>query len=189
MAFSNHVRGVIPESPRLPPKIMLNLLEGLVALYEATFDVRWIDASLDLARIMIDQFWDHTDGGFFYTGKDHETLIARTKDPHDNATPSGNGVAVTALLRLGKLTGRQEFLGLAEATLQPFRGVMTSSPMGAAQMLLALDFHLGPVNEIVVVGARQDADVEKVLSAVQTRFRPHQVIAWLRSWLSPRRTS
>src|SRR5205823_6022569 len=79
------------------------LLEGLVALYEATFEPRWVEAALDLAGVMVDQFWDPEEGGFFFTGRDHEALIARGKDPHDNATPSGNAVAVTALLRLVKL--------------------------------------------------------------------------------------
>ncbi len=75
------------------------LLDGLVSLYEATFATRWIEAALDLAEVMIGQFWDAEDGAFFYTGRDHESLIARGKDPHDNAIPSGNSMAVTALLR------------------------------------------------------------------------------------------
>src|SRR5262249_50986997 len=69
------------------------LIDALVSLYEATFEPRWLAAALDLTRIMREQFWDEAEGGFFYTGKDHERLIARTKDPHDNATPSGNAMA------------------------------------------------------------------------------------------------
>src|SRR6202043_1530542 len=82
------------------------LLNGLVSLYEATFSRRWIAEALELAEVMIEQFWDSTEGGFFYTGRDHEELIARTKDPHDSSIPSGNAMAVTALLHLAKLTGR-----------------------------------------------------------------------------------
>ena len=85
-----------------------NLIDGLTRLYEATGEPRWIDAALDLARVMIDEFADAEQGGFYYTGKSHEALIARTKDLFDNATPSGNAMAATALLRLGALTGRDD---------------------------------------------------------------------------------
>jgi uncharacterized protein YyaL (SSP411 family) len=154
------------------------LIEALVSLYEATFEPRWIAAALELAQVMIAQFWDEEDGGFFYTGKDHETLIARTKDPHDNATPSGNSMAVTALLRLAKLTGNSDLFTKAERTLQLFRGLMQRSPMAAGQMLLALDFYLGPVQEIAVVGAAESAGVKEVLRLLRRPFRPHQVVAW-----------
>ena len=103
-----------PGAPGSEPKLNAYLedyaflIDGLVSLYEATFAPRWIEAALDLAEVMIDQFWDAADGGFFFTGRDHEALIARGKDPHDNAMPSGNAMAVTALLRLVKLTGRMD---------------------------------------------------------------------------------
>ncbi len=74
-----------------------NLIDGLTRLYEATGEPRWIESALDLARIMIDEFADPAHGGFFFTGNHHEALIARQKDVHDNATPSGNGMAATAL--------------------------------------------------------------------------------------------
>jgi uncharacterized protein YyaL (SSP411 family) len=153
------------------------LLEGLVALYEASFETRWIEAALTLADIMVAQFWDDTEGGFFFTGRDHETLIARTKDAHDSSTPSGNAVAVTALLRLAKLTGRRELYDRALATLTLFRGLMESSSVATGQMLLAVDFHLGPVQEIAVIGDPHNADVRDVLRAVHARFRPWHVLA------------
>src|SRR5208283_153279 len=123
------------------------LIDALATLYETTFEPRWIEAALSLVKVMIEQFWDDADGGFFFTGKDHESLIARNKDPHDNATPSGNSMAVKALLRLAKLTGDADLLGKAQRTLQLFGGLMGRSPMAAGQMLCALDFHLGPVKE------------------------------------------
>ena len=85
-----------------------NLIDGLTRLYEATGEPRWIEGVLDLARVMIAEFADAEQGGFFYTGKSHEALIARTKDLFDNATPSGNAMAATALVRLGALTGRED---------------------------------------------------------------------------------
>ncbi len=82
-----------------------NLIDGLTRLYEATGEPPWIESALDLAEVMIGEFADLEQGGFFFTGNRHEALIARQKDVHDNATPSGNGMAATCLIRLGALTG------------------------------------------------------------------------------------
>jgi hypothetical protein len=153
------------------------LIDGLVSLYEATFEPRWVEAALALADVMVDQFWDDAEGGFFYTGRDHEALIARGKDPHDNATPSGNAMAVTGLLRLVKLTGRRDLREKAEATLRLYRGLLAEHPLAAGQMLLALDFHLGPVAEVAVVGDPRAEDTRRVLRALRTGFRPSQVVA------------
>ncbi len=153
------------------------LLEGLVALYEATFEPRWVAAALDLSRVLVDQFWDESGGGFFYTGRDHEALISRGQDPHDNATPSGNAVATTALLRLAKLTGRTELRDKAEATLRLYAGLMKEHPTAMGQMLIALDFDLGPVEEYAVVGDPTAEDARRVLRAIQRRFEPDKVVA------------
>jgi uncharacterized protein YyaL (SSP411 family) len=161
------------------------LLDALVTLYETTFEPRWIASAQSLTRVMIEQFWDEAEGGFYFTGKDHETLLARNKDPHDNATPSGNSMAVTALLRLAKLTGDADYLGKADRTLKLFRGLMARSPMAAGQMLIALDFYLGPVQEIAVVGAGTNPEVAEVLRYLRQTFRPRQVVAWKAGSESP----
>src|SRR5207237_2779821 len=100
------------------------LVDALVSLYEAAFEPRWIEAACSLAEVMIKEFWDSSAGGFFFTGLSHESLIARAKDLNDSSVPSGNAMAVTGLLRLGKLTGRKDFLDKAEATLRLCRGLM-----------------------------------------------------------------
>jgi uncharacterized protein YyaL (SSP411 family) len=153
------------------------LVNALVTLYETTFDTRWLHEAEGLTRVMLDEFWDAKDGGFFYTGRSHETLIARTKDPHDNSTPSGNAVAALALQRLAKLTGRQELQDRAEATLQLFQGLMASTPQAAGQMLLALDFYLGPVQEFAVVGNPTTEETRRVLRLIQGKYRPDKVVA------------
>jgi uncharacterized protein YyaL (SSP411 family) len=153
------------------------LINALVSLYEATFDLRWIEAAIDLTQVMIEQFWDPVDGGFYYTGRDHEKLIVRTKNPSDNAIPSGNSMAVTALLRLAKLTGRMDLQEKAEATLRLFRGLMATHPMAAAQILSALDFQLGLVQEFAVVGDPAEQETRRVLRAIRGGFRPHKVVA------------
>jgi uncharacterized protein YyaL (SSP411 family) len=154
------------------------LIDALVTLYETNFDLVWLTAARDLAGVMIEQFWDEAGGGFFYTGNDHEQLIARSKDPHDNATPSGNAMAVTGLLRLGTLTNDRALLDKAERTLNLFADLMRRVPTAAGQMLIALDFQLGPVAEVVVIGARQDPEVRRALQLLRRDFRPRQLVAW-----------
>jgi uncharacterized protein YyaL (SSP411 family) len=154
------------------------LIDALVSLYEATFDPRWIADARRLASVLFEQFWDEAGGGFFYTATDHEQLISRGKDPHDNATPSGNAMAVTGLLRLGALTGDRETLDKAERTLKLFREQMSQLPHVSGQMLIGLDFYLGPTAEIVVVGDPADEEVRQALRLLRSGFRPNQVLAF-----------
>jgi uncharacterized protein len=154
------------------------LASALVSLYEATFEPEWIARALELVRILVDEFWDPSGGGFYYCGKSHESLITRTKDPHDTSIPSGNSVAALALLRLYRLTGLAELRDKAEATLKLFAGLMSSFPMAAGQMLLALDFHLGPVQEYAVVGEPGNQETREVLQLIRNRFCPNKVVAF-----------
>lgn len=103
-----------------------DLIDGLTRLYEATGDPRWIDSALWLAQVMIDEFGDREQGGFYFTGNRHEVLIARQKDIHDNATPSGNGMAATALVRLGALTGRDDLMQAGRKVLESVHEVLDS---------------------------------------------------------------
>jgi uncharacterized protein YyaL (SSP411 family) len=154
------------------------LIDALVSLYEADFQPRWLESALALTDIMLEQFWDPNEGGFFFTGKDHEQLIARNKDPQDNAIPSGNSMAATALLRLHHFSGRADLLDHAEQTLRLYHGLLSAHPMAAGQMLIALDFYLGPTQEVVVVGNRDEPVTKEVLRLVRSGFRPHTVVAF-----------
>ncbi len=152
------------------------LIGGLVSLYEATFDERLIDEAVSLADAMLEHFEDPADGGFFFTANDHEKLVARQKEWHDGATPSGNALAATALLRLAKLTGRADFLTAAEKTLRAAAGLMGRYPIAAGQMLAALDFYLGPTPEIVLL-AETSSDLTATLADLRRRFIPNRVVA------------
>jgi uncharacterized protein YyaL (SSP411 family) len=154
-----------------------NLIDGLTRLYEATGRVRWIASALGLADVMIAQFRDPEDGGFYYTGIDHETLIARTKDAYDNATPSGNAMAATALARLAALTGRGDLDELARETVRSVRLVLEKAPTAAGQSLIALDFLLGDGREIAVVSGDDRGERIDVLRRIRSRFLPHAVVA------------
>jgi uncharacterized protein YyaL (SSP411 family) len=150
---------------------------ALVSLYEATFETRWLEASLQLSEVMLEQFWDQAEGGFYFTSQDHEALIARVKDVQDHSTPSGNSMAVTMLLRLARLTGRAPLQEKAEQTLRFAKVLMEKSSMAAGQMLVALDFLLGPTQEFAVVGEPAHDETRRVLRALRGTFRPNRVIA------------
>ena len=151
------------------------LVNALVDLYEASFEVSWLCRACELTRSMIARFWDDGDGGFFFTEADDGDLILRTKNPFDNATPSGNSMAAVALLRLAVLTGDRSLRDQAEATLKLFSDLMERSPTGCSQMLCALDYFQEPTYEIAVVGSREKrSPLERALHAC---FLPNKVVA------------
>jgi uncharacterized protein YyaL (SSP411 family) len=153
------------------------LANSLVSLYEANFNERWIDEAVRLVDIMLQKFADPRGGGFFYTADDHEPLIARTKELTDSSTPSGNALAATALLRLGKLLGRGDYLDTAEKTLVAAVPILQRAPLAAGQMLLALDLHLGPSHELVLVGDMGRDDTKDAVAALHRRYLPRSVTA------------
>ena len=154
-----------------------NVADGLVALYEATFEPRWLNAAIELADVMLRSFRDTENGGFFDTSTEHETLITRPKDIFDNATPSGNSVAADVLLRLALLTDRQDYRDAAEGVLRVLREAMARYPLGFARALNALDFFLGRPMEVAIVGAPRASDTEALRRVVFELFVPNKVVA------------
>jgi uncharacterized protein YyaL (SSP411 family) len=152
------------------------LANALVSLYEADFNARWIDEAGKLCDIILARFADQATGGFFYTADDHEELIARNKDVYDNATPSGTGMTLMALVRLAKLTGEERYAAAAERGLRSVGELFERAPTGVGQSLLALDLWLGPTQEMVVA-APDAASRDEVLRVLRRQFRPHQVVA------------
>jgi uncharacterized protein YyaL (SSP411 family) len=153
------------------------LMEGLLELYQATFASHWLEKALALAEVLCAQFWDDRQGGFFTTGRDHEPLLVRLKDWQDSSVPSGNGAAALALLRLAHLSGRADLRDKAEATLRAAASWLQAAPLAGGQLLLALDFYLGPVQEFVLVGDPQAAETQQALRRLHASFRPNKVVA------------
>jgi hypothetical protein len=156
------------------------LADALITLYEATFDQRWITEAVRLADVLLSRFADPAGGGFFFTSVDQPTPLGRQKEWQDSATPSGNSLAATALLRLGKLTARTDYLESAVGTLRAAAGLMERFPTAASQMLLALDFFLGPTPEIVILADPADADTQAIIADLRHRFVPNKVVAMRR---------
>jgi uncharacterized protein YyaL (SSP411 family) len=152
------------------------LIEGLLELYQTTFDPRWFVAAHELAETMIAHF-QSPEGGFFDTSGDHETLITRPRDLQDNATPSGNAMAVTALLKLAGFTNNLRYVNIAHRALAQMQPMMAQYPLGFGQWLQALTYTLAQPKEIAIVGDPEAADTQALLNAVRSGYRPFQVVA------------
>jgi uncharacterized protein YyaL (SSP411 family) len=149
------------------------LIEGLVTLYETTGEFRWLKEGLGLTDRMIDEFWDDEGGGFFFTGKSHESLIVRSKDYFDNATPSGNSVAALVLLRLAILTNNERYRNVATAVLREIADQARRYPSGFGYALSAADFLLSEPKEVAIVGE----DIRPLLAETWRRYIPNKVVA------------
>jgi uncharacterized protein YyaL (SSP411 family) len=154
------------------------LTNALVSLYEARFDERWIDEAVDLADAIVERFMDHAGGGFYMTADDQDAVILRRKETFDSSVPSSSGLAATALLRLGKLCGRNDYLEAADGALRNAVPIMEQAPVGAGQMLLTLDMQLGPAPELVIYGSSDPQANEAVLGDLRRRYMPNKTVAF-----------
>jgi uncharacterized protein YyaL (SSP411 family) len=131
-----------------------NFADGLIELYQASGEAKYLMEAKSLADSMVTEFWDEENGGFFFTANDHEELLVRSKDYFDNATPSGNSAAADVLLRLAKLLGEEKYERFAVTVLRLAASQFARYPGGFGRTLSALEFNLGPTKEIVVIGER-----------------------------------
>jgi uncharacterized protein YyaL (SSP411 family) len=152
-------------------------IDGLVSLYEVTGELTWLENAITLTDKMIEEFWDESEGGFFFTGKSHEQLIVRSKDFFDNATPSGNSVAVDVLLRLSILTGKDSYRHLALTTLRLLLAPISRYPSAFGRALCALDLYLSSPKEIVIVGDPENPATRDLARVVWQSYLPNRVIA------------
>jgi len=151
------------------------LVAGLIDLYEASFDPKWLEEAVGLADKMVDLFWDGADGGFFLQRPD--PLLPAIKEGYDGPTPSGNSVAALDLLRLAGFTGREAFNKMAETVLELFSDSMESAPSNHAQMLGALDLSFG--SKEIVVAADTMATAGPMLREIGSRYLPTKVLVAL----------
>ena len=149
---------------------------GLLELYEATLEATYLQEALRINDQMIAHFWDDTDGGFYMTADDGEKLLLRSKDIYDGAIPSGNSVATLNLLRLGHMTGRQDYLKKAEGVTRAFSGSVNRYPAGHTHLMVALQYALNPNYEVVIVGRPGTEDTRAMLAALRKPFLPGKVV-------------
>jgi hypothetical protein len=149
------------------------LTDALLTLYEATFEDRWFQHARRLADETIERFGDAERGGFFSTAHDHEKLVARRKDVEDSPIPAGQSAMALALLRLSALTGDSGYEDQALAVIRPLAGAVTRFPTAFGHLLKAVAFHLGPVQEVAVVGDQPGP----LLEVLRAEYRPNVVLA------------
>ena len=150
------------------------LAEGLVELYQTTFDERWFVAARALCDSILEHF-EHPDGGFFDTSHDHEILVIRPRDLQDNATPSGGAMAVSVLGRMYALTGDARYRSVADHALSAVGPGIARYATAFAQWLSTADFLVGQTSEIAVVGVGAERD--SLVEVVRECYRPRSVLA------------
>ncbi len=150
---------------------------GLLDLYEATFETRYLGEAIRLQGIVDEYFWNEEGGGYFMTADDAEELIVRAMKLYGGALPGGNSVAVTNLARLHRMTGNDHYATRNETLLRAFSTKVAKNPMYFPSLLCGLDSHLGPSHEVVVSAETRDAaGLEDMLAALRKPFSPHQVV-------------
>ena len=150
------------------------LAEAALELLQTEFRSQTLEIAVQLAQALLDRFEDADAGGFFFTSHDHERLILRPKPGHDNATPSGNGVAALVLARLGHLLGEPRYLHAAQRTVRLFLPQMTQRPGGFATLVTALAEVLTPTRSVVLRGPK--AEVARWAAQLAGRFVPRTLV-------------
>ena len=151
--------------------------DGLVALYEATFETRWLIEADSLCDAVSELFWDEEKRAFYDTPADHEELVTRPRDVYDNAAPSGTSVVTEVLLKLALLLDRNDYRQRAEDVLEELSGGMEKVPGAFGRLLCALDFATSEPREVAIVGDPRSPDTRALVETVYKRYLPNKVVA------------
>jgi uncharacterized protein YyaL (SSP411 family) len=154
-----------------------DLCHGLLCLYAATFQPRWLAAAREIAERLVELFADPDNGGFFYAGSDGEALVARTREVEDHPTPAGNSQAAHVLLRLADLTGDARLEELAVGALRVVGADLSRFPHAFGTALIALKHHQAERREIAIAGALDDPRTRALLAAARAGAGPFDAIA------------
>jgi uncharacterized protein YyaL (SSP411 family) len=144
-------------------------------LHQVDQDVRWLSIAIKIAQAMIDRFWDDDGGGFFQTAEGTVDIIHRHKDAYDGAVPSGNSVALHALLWLHRITGEPLYLEKADALIAAFSGAILRSPDNYAHFLSGLDLRLGTAFVVVIAGEEGES-ITSFLKALAPTYAPNGIL-------------
>jgi uncharacterized protein YyaL (SSP411 family) len=149
---------------------------GLIEIYEASFEEKYLQAASALTKAMVARFWDEKDGGFYFSAKKAETAVPRMKQVYDGAVPSGNSVALYNLLRMSRLMNETAYDGLASKILKVFSEEVKGAPHAHTFMLAGLDFAIGPTYNIVIVGDLHEKNTLDMLSALRKHYLPNLTV-------------
>jgi uncharacterized protein YyaL (SSP411 family) len=149
---------------------------GLLDLYEASLNIRWLKLAIELTGEQNALFYDGENGGFFDTSGKDSTLLFRTKEDYDGAEPAGNSIASWNLSRLAQMTDSGQWREMAQRSLALFGERAKQQPQSMPQLLVALDFHLDKPKQIIIAGSPQRADTRKMLREVHRQYIPGKVV-------------
>jgi hypothetical protein len=149
---------------------------GLIELHESLFEIRHLEAAIELNQQFVNYFWDESVGGFYLSAEDVSDVLIRKKELYDGATPSANSVSILNLLRLAKITADSELEQKAEMTLKAFAGNVRQFPSVYTQLLCSLEFSFGPSYEITIAGGLDRAETRDLLQALRKPFLPNKVV-------------
>ena len=152
------------------------LIQGLLDLYEASFDVSWLEWAVALQEKQDTLFLDRAAGGYFSVTDKDPSLLLRMKEDYDGAEPSPNSVSALNLLRLAEMNGRTKWREQAEKTIDAFSNQLTGVPIALPQMLVALDFELVEPRQIVIAGKPGADDTRALLREVHQHFIPRKIL-------------
>ncbi len=149
---------------------------GLIELYEAGFDEKYLTVGVELTKKMVAEFWDKQNGGFFFSAKDADEAVPRIKQSYDGAAPSGYSVALLNLLRLSQITGQTSFEDYAKKMIDASAEEVKSQPLGHSFLLVGLDFALGPSSNLVLVGESNNLDTQSMRAALRKNYLPNLTV-------------
>ncbi len=152
------------------------LIWGLLELYEATFNPKYLKLAYKHNEDFLSHFWDEKSGGFFFSADDSEELLVRSKEIYDGAIPSGNSVAMLNLLKLGTIKGDLDLIKKANTLLKSFSNNITSIPSAHTFLMSSMDYQIGPYYLIVIAGNSKSNDTFSMLNSLKERFLPNVVL-------------
>lgn len=150
--------------------------QGLIDIYEASFNEKYLLHAIELSEIMINDFYDETEGGFYDTSGKDKSILVRTKEDYDSAEPTGNSVAINNLIRLSALTGNTAWYDIAYKSVLAFTGKMEKMPYAMPQLLIALDSLLHKPRQIIIAGSNNEETAYSMLREIFSKFMPDKVI-------------
>ena len=152
------------------------LIRGLLELYEATFNIDYLEQAIEFNKRFMADFWDQDRGGFYFTAEGSEKLLGRKKEVYDGAIPSGNSVALLNMLKIGRITANTDLEDKADQLIRLFSSQVKQAPTGFGQFLQGVHFALTPSYEIVISGEKENSKTREMINEIQTTFLPNKVL-------------
>ncbi len=151
-------------------------IQGLIDLYEASFDIRWLEFANTLQNRQNALFWDEKGAAYFTTSGKDPNLFLRSKGDFDGAEPSPNSIAALNLVRLSWFFDNQDWHRMAEQTINAFQAQLSRAPSSLPQLLVALDASASSPRQVVIAGKPDAADTAALLREVNRRFQPNTIL-------------